>query len=127
MKIERFDVNARRSRLVKYNGVCYLSGQFSDKGGDVAAQTRETLDKIDDLLARAGTDKSRLLTAEVWITTMTDFAAMDAVWKEWVAPNNAPTRCCCAVELGDPGMRVEIMVSAALGDIEEVQAEDPAA
>ncbi len=123
MKIERFDVNARRSRLVKYNGVAYLSGQFSDNAGDVAAQTRETLAKIDDLLARAGTDKSRLLTAEVWITTMADFAAMDAVWNEWVAPGNPPTRCCCAVELGDPDMRVEIMVSAALGDVEVMPAD----
>lgn len=123
MKIERFDVNARRSRLVKYNGVAYLSGQFSDNAGDVATQTRETLAKIDDLLARAGTDKSRLLTAEVWITTMADFAAMDAVWNEWVAPGNPPTRCCCAVELGDPDMRVEIMVSAALGDVEVMPAE----
>lgn len=123
MKIERFDVNARRSRLVKYNGVAYLSGQFSDNAGDVATQTRETLAKIDDLLARAGTDKSRLLTAEVWITTMADFAAMDAVWNEWVAPGNPPTRCCCAVELGDPDMRVEIMVSAALGDVEVMPAD----
>lgn len=118
MKIERFDVNTRRSRLVKYNGVCYLSGQFADSGGDVASQTRETLAKIDALLARAGTDKSRLLTAEIWITTMADFAAMDAVWNEWVAPGNPPTRCCCAVELGSDDMRVEIMVSAALGDVE---------
>lgn len=120
MKLERFDVNARRSRMVIYNGVCYLSGQFSDNAGDVAMQTRETLAKIDALLARAGTDKSRLLTAEVWITTMADFAAMDAVWNAWVAPGNPPTRCCCAVELGDPEMRVEIMVTAALGDVELV-------
>lgn len=118
MKIERLDVNARRSRMVKYNGVVYLSGQFSDNDGDVATQTRETLAKIDELLARAGTDKSRLLTGEVWITSMEDFKAMDAVWNAWVAPGNAPTRCCCAVVLGDPEMRVEIMVTAALGDVE---------
>lgn len=118
MKIERFDVNARRSRMVKYNGVVYLSGQFSDKGGDVASQTRETLAKIDELLARAGTDKSRLLTGEVWITSMEDFKAMDEVWNAWVSSGNAPTRCCCAVALGDPEMRVEIMVTAALGDVE---------
>lgn len=118
MKLERFDVNERRCRLVKYNGVAYLSGQFSDNAGDVALQTRETLAKIDALLARAGTDKSRLLTAEVWITTMADFPAMDAEWKAWVTPGNPPTRCCCAVELGDPEMRVEIMVTAALGEVE---------
>lgn len=118
MKLERFDVNARRSRLVVYNGVAYLSGQFSDNAGDIALQTHETLAKIDALLARAGTDKSRLLTAEVWITSMADFKAMDEVWNAWVAPGNPPTRCCCAVELGDPEMRVEIMVTAALGDVE---------
>ncbi|MDO8983744.1 RidA family protein [Cypionkella sp.] len=121
MKLERFDVNDRRSRLVKYNGVCYLSGQFSDTGGDVASQTHETLAKIDALLARAGTDKSRLLTAEVWITTMADFPAMDSVWKDWVAAGNPPTRCCCAVELGDVEMRVEIMVTAALGEVDRLE------
>jgi enamine deaminase RidA (YjgF/YER057c/UK114 family) len=52
---------------------------------------------------------------------MADFAAMDAVWKEWVAPQNPPTRCCCAVELGDPDMRVEIMVTAAFGDAEVME------
>jgi enamine deaminase RidA (YjgF/YER057c/UK114 family) len=116
MKLERFDVNARRSRMTTYNGVCYLSGQFSDNAGDVATQTRETLSKIDELLARVGTDKSRLLTAEIWITTMADFSAMDEVWKEWVTPGNPPPRCCCAVELGSADMRVEIMVTAALGE-----------
>lgn len=123
MKLERFDVNARRARMVKYNGVVYLGGQFSDKGGDIAAQTEETLAKIDELLARAGTDKSRLIQAEVWITDMKDFKEMDRVYKEWVAPGNPPTRCCCAVELGDPEMKVEIMVSAALGDVEVITVE----
>lgn len=58
MELERFDVNVRRSRMKTYNGVCYLSGQFSDNVTDVAMQTRETLAKIDDLLARVGADKS---------------------------------------------------------------------
>lgn len=118
MQIDRFHVNERRSRLVKYNGMCFLSGQFSDSGADVATQTRETLAKVDALLAEAGTDKSRVLTAEVWITTMADFDAMDSVWKEWVSPGNPPTRCCAAVTLGDPDMRVEIMIMAALGEVE---------
>lgn len=121
MKLERSDINARRSRLVKYNGVCYLSGQFSDKGGTIEEQTKETLGKIDDLLQRAGSDKSRLLTAEIWITSMADFEGMDQVWKDWIASYAPPVRCCCAVELGDPSMRVEIMVSAATGDVELVE------
>ncbi|MER9178376.1 RidA family protein [Mesorhizobium sp. M0955] len=121
MKLERNDINARRSRLVKYNGACYLSGQFSDKGGSIEDQTREALAKIDDLLKRAGSDKSRLLTAEIWVTSMADFAGMDQVWKDWIAPFAPPTRCCCAVELGNPSMRVEIMVAAATGDIEVLE------
>lgn len=123
MKLERFDVNARRARMVKYNGVVYLGGQFADNGGGITAQTQETLAKIDALLARAGTDKSRLIQAEVWITDMQDFAEMDRVWKDWVADGNPPTRCCCAVALGDPDMKVEIMVSAALGEVETITVE----
>ena len=121
MKLERNDINPRRSRLVKYNGVCYLSGQFSDTGGSIEDQTRETLAKIDELLARAGSDKSRLLTAQIWITSMADFLAMDQVWKDWIAPFAPPTRCCCAVDLGNPAMCVEIMVSAATEDVELVE------
>lgn len=121
MKLERADINARRSRLVKYNGVCYLSGQFSDHGGTIEEQMKEVLAKIDDLLRRADSNKSRLLTAEIWITSMADFAGMDKVWKEWIAPYAPPVRCCCAVELGDPSMRVEVMVSAAAGDVELIE------
>lgn len=105
------------------NGVCYLSGQFSDSGGDVAMQTRETPTKIDELLARDGTDKSKLLTAEVWIASMADFAAIDTVWREWVAPGNPPTHCCGAVELGTPEMRVEIVITAAFGEGKQIQYE----
>lgn len=114
MSVERLDVNARRSRLVKYKGVCYLSGQFSDSGGDIAQQTRETLAKIDDLLEQAGTDKSRLLTAQIWLRDMADFAGMNDIWDAWVIPGEPPTRCCGQVLMADPDMRVEIVVSAAL-------------
>ena len=114
MKIERRDVNARRSRLVIYNGMCFLSGQFSDSGGDIARQTTETLARIDDLLARSGTDKSRLLTAQIWLKDMKDFQAMNAVWDAWVVPGSPPTRCCGQVEMADPKMRIEIVVTAAV-------------
>ncbi|KQY14027.1 RidA family protein [Rhizobium sp. Root482] len=116
MGIERLDVNARRSRLVKYNGVCYLSGQFSDSDGDIAEQTRDTLAKIDDLLRRAGTDKSRLLTAQIWLRDMADFAGMNEIWDAWVTAGDPPTRCCGQVLMADPDMRVEIVVSAAIAE-----------
>ncbi|MBW8285027.1 MAG: RidA family protein [Rhizobium sp.] len=114
MDIERQDVNHRRSRMVKYNGMCFLSGQFSDSDGDITQQTRETLAKIDDLLQRAGTSKSRLLTAQIWLRDMADFADMNKVWDAWIDPENPPTRCCGQVLMADPDMRIEVVVSAAL-------------
>jgi len=114
MDIERQDVNHRRSRMVKYNGMCFLSGQFSDSNGDITQQTRETLAKIDDLLQRAGTSKSRLLTAQIWLRDMADFADMNKVWDAWIDPENPPTRCCGQVLMADPDMRIEVVVSAAL-------------
>lgn len=114
MDIERQDVNHRRSRMVKYNGMCFLSGQFSDSNGDITQQTRETLAKIDDLLQRAGTSKSRLLTAQIWLRDMADFANMNKVWDAWIDPENPPTRCCGQVLMADPDMRIEVVVSAAL-------------
>jgi len=114
MQIERLDINHRRSRLVKYNGMCFLSGQFSDSAGDITQQTIETLAKIDALLARAGTDKCRLLTAQIWLKDMSDFAAMNQVWDSWIDKANPPTRCCGQVFMADPDMRVEIVVSAVI-------------
>ncbi len=114
MNIERQDVNHRRSRMVKYNGMCFLSGQFSDSDGDIARQTQETLAKIDDLLERAGTNRSRLLTAQIWLRDMADFADMNKIWDAWIDPQNPPTRCCGQVLMADPDMRIEIVVSAAV-------------
>lgn len=114
MNIERQDVNHRRSRMVTYNGMCFLSGQFSDSGGDITRQTQETLAKIDDLLERAGTNRSRLLTAQIWLRDMADFADMNKIWDAWIDPENPPTRCCGQVLMADPDMRIEIVVSAAL-------------
>ena len=113
-EISRFDQNARRSRAVVHGGLVFLAGQVADdKSAAIDGQTRQVLAKIDDMLARAGTDKSRLLTAQIWLRTMDDFAGMNAVWDAWVVPGQAPTRCCGKVELADPGWRVEIVVVAA--------------
>ena len=112
--IIRLDQNARRSRAVIHRDTVYLAGQVADdKGADIAAQTRQALAKVDDMLAQAGTGKSRLLSAQIWLKTMDDFEGMNAVWDAWVVPGEAPTRCCGKVELADPGYRVEIVVVAA--------------
>jgi enamine deaminase RidA (YjgF/YER057c/UK114 family) len=113
--ILRIDQNHRRSRCVVHAGTVYLAGQVADeKTAGVAEQTRQALGKISELLGGAGTDKSRLLSATIWLSDMKDFAAMNAVWDEWVVPGSTPTRCCGKVELADPQYLVEIVVVAAL-------------
>lgn len=112
--IVRIDQNARRSRASVYGDLVFLAGQVADdKDGDIAKQTREALAKVDDMLSRAGTDKSRLLSVQIWLKTMDDFAAMNAVYDAWVVPGDTPTRCCGKVELADPTYRIEIVGIAA--------------
>jgi enamine deaminase RidA (YjgF/YER057c/UK114 family) len=112
--IVRIDQNARRSRASVYGDLVFLAGQVADdKDGDIAKQTREALAKVDDMLSRAGTDKSRLLSVQIWLKTMGDFAAMNAVYDAWVVPGDTPTRCCGKVELADPAYRIEIVGIAA--------------
>jgi enamine deaminase RidA (YjgF/YER057c/UK114 family) len=113
--IVRIDQNARRSRALIHNGTVYLSGQVpDDRSTSVADQTRQVLEKIDALLAEAGSDKSRLLSAQVWLASMDDFSAMNAVWDAWVTPGQTPTRCCGKVELNDPKCLIEITAIATL-------------
>jgi enamine deaminase RidA (YjgF/YER057c/UK114 family) len=112
--IVRIDQNARRSRASVYGDLVFLAGQVADdKDGDIAKQTREALAKVEDMLSRAGTDKSRLLSVQIWLKTMDDFAAMNAVYDAWVVPGDTPTRCCGKVELADPAYRIEIVGIAA--------------
>ena len=113
--IVRIDQNARRSRALIHNETVYLSGQVpDDRSTSVADQTRQVLEKIDALLAEAGSDKSRLLSAQVWLASMDDFSAMNAVWDAWVTPGQTPTRCCGKVELNDPKCLIEITAIATL-------------
>lgn len=112
--IVRIDQNARRSRASVYGDLVFLAGQVADdKDGDIATQTREALAKVDDMLSRAETDKSRLLSVQIWLKTMDDFAAMNAVYDAWVVPGDTPTRCCGKVELADPAYRIEVVGIAA--------------
>ena len=113
--IVHIDQNARRSRAVVHNGLVYTAGQVPDDMSlDVTGQARQVLAKIDDLLKLAGTDKSRVLTAQVWLRTIDDLAAMNAVWDAWVVQGKTPTRCCGKVEMNNPDCRIEILVVAAI-------------
>lgn len=112
--ITRIDQNARRSRASVFGDLVFLAGQIADDASlDIAGQTREALAKVDDMLARAGTDKSRILSAQVWLSTMSDYDAMNAVWDTWVVPGQTPSRCCGEVELANPDWRIEVVVIAA--------------
>ena len=113
--VQRFDVGPRMSEMAVHNGVCYLAGQVAVEGEpDIEGQTREVLANIDALLARAGTDKRKILRAEIFLSSMADFAGMNRVWEAWVVPNHTPARATVQATLARPEWRVEIVVTAAL-------------
>ena len=112
--IVRIDQNTRRSRASVLGNLVFLAGQVADdKAGDIAKQTREVLAKIDDLLSRAGTDKSRLLSVQIWLKSMEDFDAMNAVYDAWVVQGQTPCRACGTANLADPNYRIEVIAIAA--------------
>jgi enamine deaminase RidA (YjgF/YER057c/UK114 family) len=113
MSIERLHSGPRMSQAVIHGGIVYLAGQVGAPGETATAQTRAILASIDELLAEAGTDRSHLLTATIWLADMADFAAMNVVWEEWIGGANAPTRATGEVRLATPDYRVEIIVTAA--------------
>lgn len=115
-EIQRIDSNERLSRIVIHNGVAYISGVTSGTlEDDIEAQTRDVLSKIDGYLAQAGTDRSKLLTVQIWLKDIErDFTGMNAVWAEWIDRNNVPTRATCEARLARPELLVEIIVSAAV-------------
>src|SRR5262250_1244547 len=114
MTIERIKVGSRMSQAVIHGDTIYLAGQVADSpSADVAGQTRQILAKIDGLLAEAGTDKSRLLSANVWLSDISTFDQMNGVWEDWVTPGMPPARACVESRLARPEFKVEIMVVAA--------------
>lgn len=115
MAIERHEVGPRMSKAVVHGNTVYLAGIVADnpKGKSVKEQTQDILRQIDGLLAKAGTDKSKLLSANIWITDMANFAEMNAVWDAWVASGNTPARATVEARLAAPDYKVEIMVVAA--------------
>jgi enamine deaminase RidA (YjgF/YER057c/UK114 family) len=114
MTIERIKVGPRMSQVVIHGDTIYLAGQVADDpSADVAGQTRQILAKIDSLLAEAGADKSKVLSANVWLSDISTFDQMNAVWDKWVTPGQPPARATVESRLARPEFKVEIMVVAA--------------
>lgn len=115
MTIQRINPGQRMSGAVVHGNTVYLAGQVADKtaGQSVAEQTKEILAKIDALLAEAGTDKSKLLMTNIWLTDMATFQEMNGVWDAWVAQGNPPARATVEAKLAAPQFKVEIAVIAA--------------
>ncbi|MEO8040730.1 MAG: RidA family protein [Betaproteobacteria bacterium] len=115
MTIERKHVGPRLSQLVIHGDTAYLAGIVASEPvpDDPAEQTRNILDQIDALLAEAGTDKSRVLSATIWLSDIAYFDAMNAVWDPWVPAGAAPARACVEARLARPKFKVEIRVVAA--------------
>ena len=113
--ITRKHTNARMSQLVIHNGIAYLAGQVGTAGASVTDQTKAILDQIDTLLAEAGTDKTNMLTAQIWLSDIgTQFADMNAAWDAWVPAGQAPARWTGEAKLATPDYDVEIIVTAAI-------------
>jgi enamine deaminase RidA (YjgF/YER057c/UK114 family) len=114
MTIKRIDVGPRMSQAVVHGNTVYLAGQVADDTSpSVGAQTTSVLAKIDRLLKEAGTDKSKILSANIWLTDIGRFAEMNAVWDAWVSPGNTPARATVQSALAAPQFLVEIAVIAA--------------
>ncbi len=115
MCITRHNSNQRMSQLVIHNGIAYLAGQVGDiQYSSAEDQTNQILAKIDALLETAGTDKSKILTAQIWLDDIRKFDEMNGAWDAWVSPGNTPARACVEARLAHPGWYVEIMVTAAI-------------
>jgi enamine deaminase RidA (YjgF/YER057c/UK114 family) len=114
-KITRLGGNQINARVVIHGGVAYLSGIVADdKSADITGQTRQILAKIDKHLADAGTSKSRLLSALVWLNDMSNKDAMNEVWSAWIDLENPPVRACVGADLSSASTLIEIMVTAAV-------------
>lgn len=115
MEITRLHVEKRLSEVAIYNGTVYLAGQIAeDTGADIAGQTREVLDHVDRLLGEAGSDKTCILMCQIFLSDMANFAGMNAVWDEWVAPVHTPPRATVEAALANPACLIEVVVTAAL-------------
>lgn len=113
MTIKRIDSNARMSEAVVHGNTVYLAGQIAE-GETVAEQARGALAEVDAMLAKAGTDKSKILQTLIYLADINDFDEMNKVWEAWVDPANTPARATCEAKLAAPKYKVEFVVTAAL-------------
>lgn len=114
MTIRRIEAGPRMSQAVVHGNTVYLAGQVGEPGEGVAEQTRTILRQIEALLREAGSDKSKLLSATIWLADMADFAEMNSVWDEWIDGRDAPARATGEAKLATADYLVEIIVIAAL-------------
>jgi enamine deaminase RidA (YjgF/YER057c/UK114 family) len=115
MSIKRLHVGPRMSEAVVNNGTIYLAGQVADDASqDTAGQMRQILDLIDRLLAECGSDKTRILSVQIFLADIADFAAMNSVWDAWVPAGHTPARATIEAKLAAPRYRVEVLVIAAV-------------
>jgi enamine deaminase RidA (YjgF/YER057c/UK114 family) len=121
MTVQRIGTDdPRMSKVVVHNGIVYTSGQTDTISPNITGQTKNVLAKIDDLLAQAGTSKSNLLTASIWVKDIeSDFKEMNATWSDWLDPENKPVRATVQSPMARPQILVEIQVTATVGDEDE--------
>ena len=113
MSIQRIETGPRMSKAVVHGSTVYLAGQVGT-GATVAEQTQDVLAQVDKWLAAAGTDKTKILAATIYLSDMSTFAEMNKVWDAWVAPGQTPARATVEAKLATPDYKVEIVVIAAL-------------
>lgn len=115
MSIHRIGCGPRMSKAVVHGDTVYLAGQVAEKtaGQSVGAQTKEILGIIDALLAEAGSDKTRILSANIWLVDIATFPEMNAEWDGWVPQGHTPARATVEAKLAAPQYKVEIAVIAA--------------
>jgi len=115
MAIKRVNAGPRMSSAVVHGNTVYLAGLTADDTkADVKGHTKQMLDTIDNFLKEAGTDESKILSANIWLTDIGTWGQMNEIWDAWVSPGNTPARATVEAKLANPALKVEIMVQAAL-------------
>ncbi len=112
--ITRYNVGPRMSEAVAYNGIVWVAGQLGEPTGTVASQMEQALAAVDAALAKAGTDKTRILSVQIWLADISTFAEMNSVWDKWVPQGHTPARATGEAKLATPDYKVEVIVIAAL-------------
>jgi enamine deaminase RidA (YjgF/YER057c/UK114 family) len=114
MSVKRINAGPRMSSAVVHGDTVYLAGLTADDAKlDVKGQTAQILAKVDKFLAEPGSDKSKVLSANIWLTDISTWSQMNEIWDAWVSPGNAPARATVEAKLAAPGLKVEIMIQAA--------------